>query len=197
MYIHILGGFLGSGKTTLIIKMAQHYIAKGKRVTVLVNEIGEIGVDGKTIKSGGLDAVELEQGCICCSLSGSLQSTMRSIEATLNPDVLLIEPTGLALPGKVRELIRGTVDDEGENIIGIVDAMRFPTLIEKKEDFLKAQLSKSDYLLINKVDAVDFERVFEVSSWLRPLCPGVPISMVSGKTREGLQEAFAACLFDF
>ena len=182
----MLGGFLGSGKTTIIIRMAEHYIGKGRKVAVLVNEIGEIGVDGSTIRSGGLETVELEQGCICCSLAGSLQSTMKEIEAQIDPDVLLIEPTGLALPGKVMELIRGTVDEDRENIIGIIDAHRFDTLIERKEDFLKAQLSRSDFFLINKVDAVDFERVFEVSSWLRALSPGTQVFMVSGKTGEGL-----------
>lgn len=191
----MLGGFLGSGKTTIIIRMAEHYIGRGRKVAVLVNEIGEIGVDGSTIRSGGLETVELEQGCICCSLAGSLQSTMKEIEAQIDPDVLLIEPTGLALPGKVMELIRGTVEEDRENIIGIVDAQRFDTLIERKEDFLKAQLSRSDFFLINKVDAVDFERVFEVSSWLRALSPGTQVFMVSGKTGEGLEEAFSQCLF--
>ena len=189
MIIHIMGGFLGSGKTTLIMKIAEKYISVGKKVGVLVNEIGEIGVDGATISGGGLQTVELAEGCICCSLSGSLQSTMREIEAQINPDILLIEPTGLALPHKVREIIRGTVNDEMVTIIGICDAYRFPVLREKKEDFLRMQLSKSDVLWINKVDAVDFDVVFEVSSWLRGICPGVTIHMVSGKTGEGLDSA--------
>ena len=123
------------------------------------------------------------------TLSGSLQSTMKEIESQIDPDVLLIEPTGLALPHKVREIIRGTVNDESVSIIGICDAYRFPVLREKKEDFLRMQLSKSDVLWINKVDAVEFDTVFEVSTWLRGICPGVPIHMVSGRTGEGLDTA--------
>lgn len=189
MIIHIMGGFLGSGKTTLVMRIAQRYISEGRKVAVLVNEIGEIGVDGATISGGGLEAVELSEGCICCSLSGSLQATMRQIESEIGPDVLLIEPTGLALPHKVREIIRGTVDDEFVSIIGICDAQRFPTLREKKEDFLRMQLSRSDVLWINKIDAVEFEAVFEVSSWLRGICPGIRIHMVSGVTGEGIDVA--------
>ena len=189
MIIHIMGGFLGSGKTTLIMKIAERYISAGKKVAVLVNEIGEIGVDGATISGGGLQSVELAEGCICCSLSGSLQSTMKEIETQIDPDILLIEPTGLALPHKVREIIRGTVNDESVSIIGICDAYRFSVLREKKEDFLRMQLSKSDVLWINKVDAVEFDVVFEVSTWLRGICPGVPIHMVSGRTDEGLDTA--------
>ena len=66
---------------------------------------------------------------------------------------------------------------------------------EKKEDFLRMQLSKADVLWINKIDAVDFENVFEVSAWLRDICPGVPVFMVSGKTGEGLDAALKASLF--
>ncbi len=194
MIIHIVGGFLGSGKTTLLMKIAEKYTNEGKKVTILVNEMGEVGVDGTTIKNGGLDTVELAEGCICCSLSGSLQGTMKEIESTLNPDILIIEPTGLALPHKVKEIIRGTVDDEAVYILGICDALRFEKLREKKEDFLRMQLSKSDNLLINKIDAVEFDKVFEVSSWLREICPGVPIYMVSGKTGEGIKEAFSNVL---
>lgn len=190
-----MGGFLGSGKTTLVLKIAEKYVSAGKKVAVLVNEMGEIGVDGATINGGGLNTVQLAEGCICCSLSGSLQSTMREIESSINPDILLIEPTGLALPHKVRDIIRGTVDDEEVTIIGICDAYRFPVLREKKEDFLRMQLSKSDYLLINKVDAVEFDQVFEVSQWLSAICPKVEMFMVSGKTGEGLKEAFGKVLF--
>ena len=57
------------------------------------------------------------------------------------------------------------------------------------------QLQRSDVLWINKIDAVDFEKVFEVSTWLRSICPNVPIFMVSGKTGEGLEEAFSKSLF--
>lgn len=184
-----MGGFLGSGKTTLLMRMAHRYTSEGRKVAVLVNEIGEVGVDGTTISGGGLETVELSEGCICCSLSGSLQATMVKIESEIGPDVLLIEPTGMALPHKVRGIIRGTVDDESVSIIGICDAQRFPTLRERKEDFLRMQLSKSDVLWINKIDAVELEDVFEVSSWLRGIRPGVRIHMVSGATGEGLDVA--------
>ena len=195
MKIHVVGGFLGSGKTTLLIRIAQRYVADGKKVTILVNEAGEIGVDGATINNNGLNSIQLQEGCICCTLSGTLQSTMRDIEREFDPDILIIEPTGLALPHKVRELIRGTVTEDEVNTIGICDAMRFDKLREKKEDFLRMQLQKSDVLWINKIDAVEFDKVFEVSSWLRSICPGVPIFMVSGKTGEGLEEAFSKSLF--
>ena len=112
MKIHIIGGFLGSGKTTLIITMAERYIEKGLKVAILENEAGEIGVDGAVLKNRGLDAVELTNGCICCTLTGTLQSTMRNIERDIDPDILIIEPTGLALPHKVAEMVKGKTVQE-------------------------------------------------------------------------------------
>ncbi len=195
MIIHVLGGFLGSGKTTLLLKIADRYMKAGKKVTILVNEVGEIGVDGKTISGSGLDSIELEQGCICCSLAGTLQSTMRKIEDEFNPDVLIIEPTGLALPHKVREIIRGTVEEDEVSTIGIVDAYRFAKLHEKKGEFLAMQIAKSDVVWVNKVDIADQEMVMDVMMWLRETCPGVPVYMVSGLTSEGLETALGGSLF--
>ena len=195
MKIHIIGGFLGSGKTTLIMAMAERYIEKGLKVTILENEAGEIGVDGAVLRNKGLDAVELTNGCICCTLTGTLQSTMRSIERDIDPDILIIEPTGLALPHKVTEMIRGTVDDEEVSIIGVCDAVRFPLLVEKKEEFIRMQLSKSDILWINKIDSVGTDEIEKVGSWLSSICPKVPIYQLSGKTGEGLEEAFSKSLY--
>ena len=195
MIIHVMGGFLGSGKTTLLMKMADRYMAAGKKVTILVNEVGDIGVDGKTISGSGLNSIELEQGCICCSLAGTLQSTMRQIENEFNPDVLIIEPTGLALPHKVREIIRGTVEEDEVSTIGIVDASRFRLLVSKKEEFMTMQISKSDAVWINKSDIADDDMIFEVCQWLREVCPGTPVYKVSGLTGEGLEEAFGGSLF--
>ncbi|MBO7352597.1 MAG: GTPase [Candidatus Methanomethylophilaceae archaeon] len=195
MKIHIIGGFLGSGKTTLIMAMAERYIEKGLKVTILENEAGEIGVDGAVLRNKGLDAVELTNGCICCTLTGTLQSTMRSIERDIDPDILIIEPTGLALPHKVTEMIRGTVDDEKVSIIGVCDAVRFPLLVEKKEEFIRMQLSKSDVLWINKIDSVSGDEIGKVKEWLSSICPKVPVYPLSGKTGEGLEEAFSNSLY--
>jgi len=69
MIICQIAGFLGSGKTTLLIRLGTALSAKGKRVAIIVNEVGEVGVDGSVIDSSGLKSVELAEGCICCSLS--------------------------------------------------------------------------------------------------------------------------------
>ena len=90
----LISGFLGSGKTTLLVKLGKRLGEKKKRVAVVVNELGEVGVDGAVIDAYGLRSVELTEGCICCSLSGSLMYTLQTIAKEYNPDVIFIEPTG-------------------------------------------------------------------------------------------------------
>ena len=120
MYVYIMGGFLGSGKTTLLMKLASMYTKRGLKTALVVNESGSVGVDGATLKAEGYDAVELPDGCICCSLSGTLQSALKNIKKDIDPDIIIIEPTGLALPHKVKDLVRvSMIDDDGTFIIGV------------------------------------------------------------------------------
>ena len=81
-----------------MMKIASMYIIRGEKTALLVNESGEIGVDGATLKAQGYDAIELPNGCICCTLSGTLQSALKNIKKDIDPDIIIVEPTGLALP---------------------------------------------------------------------------------------------------
>ena len=104
MYVYIIGGFLGSGKTTLLMRLASMYTKRGQKTALLVNESGEIGVDGATLKAEGYDAIELPNGCICCSLSGTLQSALQNIENDIDPDVIIVEPPASLSPTRSANL---------------------------------------------------------------------------------------------
>jgi G3E family GTPase len=187
MYVYIIGGFLGSGKTTLLMKLASMYSKKGVRVAILVNESGEIGVDGATLKAEGYDAVELPDGCICCSLSGTLQTALRNIKKDIYPDIIIIEPTGLALPHKVKELVHiSMIDPDEMYIIGIADIQRFDDLIKRKEEFFKRQMHGADFILINKSDIATKEKMDAAINWLSGEYPNKPIIPVSSKTGENM-----------
>ena len=192
MKTYILGGFLGSGKTTLLMKMADMFINKGKKVSILVNEAGDIGVDGATINSQGYNAVELPNGCICCSMVGTMHESLMKIKSEIAPDILIIEPTGIAFPGKVREAIE--LIDYGEEfiqIIGIFDGPRFKLFVEKKKDFYKKQLMDSDILVMNKMDLTPDDVKEEAIQWMNKEIPGIEVIPVVATTGENLDKVFS------
>jgi G3E family GTPase len=191
MDVFIIGGFLGSGKTTLLLKLAKTYVDKGKKVALVVNESGEVGVDGATIKAEGYSATELPEGCICCTLSGTLQNALRNIKRDIDPDMIIIEPTGLALPHKVKQLVHTSmIDEDSCSIIGLADVARFDALLEKKEAFYKMQMSGSDIILINKADLAEPGQIEHIKAWFADNFPDKPIFPVSAKTGENLDVLF-------
>lgn len=192
MFTCIVGGFLGSGKTTLLMEIAKRCRAEGMTVAILVNEMGEVGIDGATLKAEGYDAVELPDGCICCSLSGTLQNALKNIDRDMHPDILIIEPTGLALPHKVKELVHTSlIDSDRTVIIGVADAKRFDELLKAKEEFFKRQLYAADFVLINKSDLSsdrDLVRIHNKIIEFYPEKDVIRISAVNGKGMEEVME---------
>ena len=125
MKIMILSGFLGSGKTTLLIALAGIYAEKGLKTAIIENEIGEIPVDSMLLKSEGLSVRELFAGCICCSIRQDLTAAVKEIKHTVNPDILLIEPTGVAAPDIVTGIIGYCLsDDDSVDTLLVVDYRR-------------------------------------------------------------------------
>ena len=191
MQVYILGGFLGSGKTSLLMKLATMFSERKAKVAILVNESGEIGVDGATLKAQGYDAMELPSGCICCSLSGTLQTALKNIKNDIDPDVIIIEPTGLALPHKVKELVRiSMIEEDADVIIGICDIQRIRDLIKKKEEFFTRQMQGSDFILINKCDVAQPGEIEDATAWLSERFPNKPIIPVSVKDGTNLEKVY-------
>ena len=191
MIVYIIGGFLGSGKTSLLMRLATMLGQKKERVAIVVNESGEIGVDGATLKAQGYDAIELPQGCICCTLAGTLQNALRNIKNDIDPDIIIIEPTGLALPGKVKNLVRSScIDEDKDVVIGIADVQRFHDLVTKREDFFTGQMRASDFILINKSDLAKPGQIEDATAWLHERFPETKVIPVSVKTGDNLDKVY-------
>ena len=191
MQIHVLGGFLGSGKTTLLMRIANTYIRAGKKVAVLVNEMGDIGVDGATLMSEGYNTIELPDGCVCCSLSAELQIAIRNIRRDIQPEIMLIEPTGLAIPAKIIEAIEEIPDfgDYVSDIIGVVDPVRFRLFVTKKGKFMAEQLEGSSTIMMNKIDVAPDAEIEFTEAWIRERMPDVRVRKVSALNGDGVEEA--------
>jgi G3E family GTPase len=188
MIICLISGFLGSGKTTLMIDLGKRLGKKGKRVAIIVNEVGEVGVDGALIDAYGLNSVELTEGCICCSLSGSLQNTLRAVANDYKADIIFIEPTGIALPSKINGIIRTSmVEHESKIGICVVDAFRAPRIYQEAELFFRRQIEDVDLVAVNKMELVSPEQLAEVEELVGRLNPKATVLKMSAKEDRGVE----------
>jgi G3E family GTPase len=153
--VDIVSGFLGSGKTTLLRHVLSHGL-RGTKVAVVVNEIGEIGIDGQVIT--GLDAidamVELSTGCICCSIDEHrFDVAMQELLETARPDLVLIEATGLAEPAALASRVRGA-GLRVDALITVVDASNVERCL-RDTSVARLQIAAADFVVLNKLDLCD------------------------------------------
>ncbi len=157
MELLIVAGFLGSGKTTLVLSTIGKIIEKtGKKVVIVVNDFGTVGIDGKIMTKYGLQVKELASGCICCTLGPDLLQTIKDINEAIKPDIIVIEPTGVADPNAIVNAVEhcdGSLFKKITSVV-IVDAARFHTILKALNRPLNAQLKSADLILLNKVDRV-------------------------------------------
>ncbi len=124
--VDIFSGFLGAGKTTLIKKLIKESF-KGKRVVLIENEFGEIGIDGSFLKESGIKINELNDGCICCSLVGDFRSALREVIEKYEPELILIEPSGVGKLSDVTRAVEGVADElpiELRSFVAVADEPR-------------------------------------------------------------------------
>lgn len=167
--VDVVTGFLGSGKTTLLRHALAHGLA-GKRVALVVNEIGEVGIDGKVVT--GLEyvekMVELSSGCICCSIDEyRFDLAIQELIETADPDLIVIESTGLADP----EPLAYRVKSAGlrlDAIITVVDALNVERCLGETE-VAGLQIAAADFLVVSKGDLVAPEDLARVRARLRRL----------------------------
>jgi G3E family GTPase len=183
-----IAGFLGSGKTTILLEVARALAKDGARLAVIENEIGEVGVDGGYVREQGLPVQELFGGCICCTLQVGLVETLLKVGDAYTPDWVLIEPTGLASPDDILGLVVDNVPDlDMVRVLTIVDAPRWPMLLEVVEPLIVSQLVSADVVAVNKVDGVDEQELAEVLEAVRALAPKATVLPVSTTTESGMK----------
>ncbi len=159
MQILIIGGFLGSGKTSILAQLAKYVIgndpAQKPKVAILENEIGEVGVDDVILSSTGLTIKNLFAGCICCSISGELVPTLRQLQNEFDPELAIIEATGIACPKSIKDTLLTVFKDTDIRICTIVDAKRWDGIKKPLWDLIERQLEDGNTFLVNKIDLVD------------------------------------------
>ncbi|MBZ3936425.1 GTP-binding protein [Methanimicrococcus blatticola] len=189
MKIIVVGGFLGSGKTTALIRLGTYYSSIGKVVGIIVNEIGEIGIDGDVISQYGLETKEITSGCICCSLKTSLRATLLSMIDNFHPDVVIIESTGVAYPGVIRDevmLMNLPMDYDMAPLLTLFDGSRFKQILKEIKNFASQQLAQAEVIAVSKADLVEPSMLPIIESAVQQINPKAEIITLSSKNPESL-----------
>lgn len=175
--ILIVSGFLGAGKTSLVRGLLADGQRQGRRVAVISNEFGALGIDQALFGAGGEAVVELDGGCVCCQLSDELVDTLERLRRNVNPDRIIIETSGVALPGDTqvnlwREPVKSWLADDV--VLVVVNAEQ--VLEERDLDgTFEYQLTSADLIVLNKIDLVPAAALPAIEARLRALEPQAPI----------------------
>lgn len=186
MKLLVVSGFFGSGKTTFIIQSAKRLVKDYKlKVAIVVNDIGEIGIDDKVIASYGLKVKELFGGCVCCQLGDDLIKTLRIVDKRIKPDLAILEPSGAADPSQILSLVSLAKDFKLEllPLVILVDATQFKMLMSEMPLTMR-KVAYGELVLINKVDAASDTEVAGVTSEVEKINRRAmirPISAIKGE----------------
>ena len=161
MRLLILGGFLGTGKTSVLMPVARQIVAAAgggdkTRVAIIENEIGQVGIDTAFTEGAGFTTRELFNGCVCCTLAASLMDSLNQLEEEMNPEWVILETTGLARPHDIAETVKRYYDEGMNTAVCItVDVNRWNRLKKVVGELLFEQVTNADYVFLNKVDLAD------------------------------------------
>jgi G3E family GTPase len=182
--VTILTGFLGSGKTTLLNRILKE--DHGQKIAVIENEFGEIGVDNDILETSDEQIVEMNNGCICCTVRGDLIRILGTLKekrdsGALKFDRVIIETTGMADPGPVAQTFF-TDEEIGNNylldsILTIVDAKHAKETLDEYHE-AQSQVGFADRILMSKTDLVSDDEVKSLSARIRKMNPRAPIKQV-------------------
>jgi G3E family GTPase len=152
--IILIGGYLGSGKTTYLNRLLSE--ANGRSLAILVNDFGAINVDASLVEGSVDDVVALQNGCICCSMAMGMQSAIiKVLKRDQKPEAIVIEASGVANPGEVAKIL----SDEAmrpfaalELVISMLDCKNVATYKPKELMLIKEQLRYSGIVMLTKLD---------------------------------------------
>ena len=171
--IDIISGFLGAGKTTFIQKLLSDAL-KGENVVLIENEFGEIGVDSGFLKNAGIEIREMNQGCICCSLVGDFESSLKEVIEQYHPDRILIEPSGV---GKLSDILSAVktvsenLDVKLDGAVTVVDATKAKLYNKNFGEFFDDQIRFATSVVLSRMDIASGEKAEEVINIVRGINP--------------------------
>ena len=176
--IDIVSGFLGAGKTTLIKKLlAEAY--PGEKLVLIENEFGEINIDGGFLKESGIQISEMSAGCICCSLVGDFNKSLKQVSAQFHPDRILIEPSGVGKLSDVIVAVENTAAEDPElklnSFVTVADATKVKVYMKNFGEFYNNQIESAGTIILSRTQKLTEEKLQAAVAMLREKNPNAAI----------------------
>ena len=159
--IDIFSGFLGAGKTTLIKKLIDEAFS-GEKLVLIENEFGEVGIDGGFLKDAGIEITEMNSGCICCTLVGDFNKSLREVMDRFAPDRILIEPSGV---GKLSDVMASVIGMEKEAdvklnaLVTVVNAKKAAKQMKAFGEFFNNQIEHATCVVLSRTQEAKPEQL--------------------------------------
>lgn len=168
--VDIISGFLGAGKTTLIRKLIKEAYGD-KKIIIIENEFGEIGVDTGFLKDTGVTINEITAGCICCTLAGDFAKALDEVMREYKPDIIVIEPSGV---GKLSDVILAVKSLGNDDILlnsfaCVVDAKKAKKYLKNFGEFFENQVENAGAIILSHTSELSAEKIDDVVNMLREL----------------------------
>jgi len=171
---HVLSGFLGAGKTTALKDVLLRR-ADRERIAVVVNEFGTLGVDGALLSDcASCILKEVPGGCVCCTAMGDLEASLEEISDLVAPDRFVLEPTGLARPSELVDLLRGprwANRFDVRPVITMLDPQQDVAASYATSAVFRDQMDVADIVVVNRCDMASEEEILKVEEFVRSLAP--------------------------
>ena len=169
--IDIISGFLGAGKTTLIKKLLSEAL-KGQQTVLIENEFGEIGIDGGFLKDAGIEIREMNSGCICCTLVGDFETSLKEVMNQYHPDRIIIEPSGV---GKLSDVVRAVsvLNDDSEaqfnTATAVVDAAKAKMYMKNFGEFYNDQIATAGTIILSRTGSMKQDKIEKTVALIREI----------------------------
>lgn len=185
--INIFSGFLGAGKTTLIQKL----IGDGfhDKIALIENEFGEIAIDGGFMKEAGVEIKELNSGCICCSLVGDFEESLKQVMDTYHPERIVIEPSGVGKLSDVKKAVASVLSEDVvmDGCITVVHAKKCKMYARNYGEFFIDQIANADCIVLSRSQDVNEKKLAETMAIIRKYNEQAPVVTTPWESISGEQ----------
>ena len=166
MKVLLISGFLGAGKTTFIKELIKH---TDKQVAILENEVSPLNIDADNLQNKELNIWELTEGCICCSTGGDFATSVLTIANSVDPEYLIVEPSGVAMLSKIIQNIK-QIEYEHISLLApivILDAANYHYYMSDYPAIAQDQLKNAHFVIISKINSGNLSELSNIESFIK------------------------------